>query len=411
MGKKSINRDVTHHGPRLQKLRALIRLLEIHQHNNESIHFYFGIESEGDVVVKELEVENEISYHEEDKNYDPNSNFTINSPEIRKCLVGFMDTWFNKELSDNCYFTFYCTNGYSKDRKSTLVEEYNIDLPDEPILKILEDGDLDRDSIDLISELTVAIYKEEYKKEKSSGFLNEIQEFTPEYWANFFGRISFGFGKPNHDVLKEQALILIQDCKFFNASHSGKEDLILSQILDKLDEVHISNDPTKNLIHISQLENIFLKVTGVESGKQIDMIYKQWDTIEADLSDIRNIKEKMQYASKALSSDLITASTRRASTGLSEKEYFDHIKDFQSLRYRIYELCHDLIRKYNLEDIEVFSDEEFDKLHKYLCEESHKEILELSNDFKYSFTNKRIIDGVIYQLVESCFLSYDKFRK
>lgn len=414
MSKKTIDRDVTHQGPRLQKLRALIKLLEIHILNKgkDGIHFYFGIESQGDTIVKTIEGKVESSYHEEDKNYNPESTFTINSPEIRKCLVGFIDTWFKQELSDNCHFTFYATNGFTKERRTKLIKELKIQLPDKALLELLQEEKLDDDTIKILSELTVAFYEEEYKSEKNSGNLIELQKFTQELWEDFFSRIHFGFGEPDHTILKDKALTLIQECKFYNSTHSGKEEQILSLALELLEEYHDSDDPTENLIHVAQLENIFFRVTENEPGKQIDMIYKQWDAVEADLSDSRNIREKMRFASNSISEERIISSTRRASTGLLEKDEYDYIKNFQSMRYRIYELCHEEIRKYVVENEKSsFDDDEYDKLHDYLSAEAHKEILELSSDFVYSFNNKRIIDGVIYQLVDSCFLSYDKFKK
>lgn len=411
MGNTSINRDVKHHGPRLQRLRALCLILDISKEKKDKAHFYFGIENQGDVRMKSDEAGKKESYHEEDKNYDPESLFTINSIEIKKALVGFLDTWFEKSLSNNCYFAFYATNNIGKDGMSDLIRNLNLTLPDEPILEILESKSWDSRSLKLLAKLTIGIYEEEYKNKVNNGNLEAVKNLSDEIWLDFFKNVSFQFGQPNQEELEGIVLSKIQESRFYDSRHTGKENLLKSCLLDLIDERHISDDPTENLIHLAEVNVIFHDVAGREKDKSEDIVYKQWDKLIADTDDTRNLKDKIDSVTNKISQSKITNYSILAATGHLEKEEYDSIKNFQSLRYRIFEICFQKISKFKRDrNITELTDNHIDELHEFLLEESYELVQSLSQDFAYSFNSKPVINGIIYQLIDSCFLSYDEFK-
>ncbi|MFP8487641.1 hypothetical protein ACKGJO_00940 [Gracilimonas sp. Q87] len=411
MNNFQIDRDVTHHGPRLQKLRALVKLLRLAKTEKGKVHFYFGIESEGDVKVVKGIKNKETTYHEEDKNYDENTSLSLNSPEIKKTLVGFMDTWISKSFSNNCFFNFYSTCSIAKEKKTELIKSAKVKLPKEPFLELLMKGSLSDEALKELQKLFIVFYKNEYKKNKGNGYITVIEKLNKEEWRNFFNQVTFEFGQPDEKELKKESLTLIQDSSFYNSSLSGKEELILSRVLDLLDERHISKDPTENLIHMSELENIFLRVSSMDNPKKDDFVYKLWDQLTQDLNDTRNLRDKITEVSNNVSDSTIKSSVRKATTGHLQKEEYDSMRNFQSLRYRVYEHCLDLIRNFREEKKpDSLTDKNYSDLHTYLKNESHKKIKDLSKDFNYSFESETVIDGIIYQLIDSCFLSYDDFK-
>lgn len=87
-----INRDAADKtkGFRLQKLRAARLLLEASSENAHVNFYYAAIEVEEDVtIIKKTTDFTTEQIIEEDKNFDPESNFTIFSDAVINTLVSF----------------------------------------------------------------------------------------------------------------------------------------------------------------------------------------------------------------------------------------------------------------------------------------------------------------------------------
>ena len=93
-----INRDAADKtkGFRLQKLRAAKLLLEASSENSYVNFYYAAIEVEEDVtIIKTIDFNTE-QIIEEDKNFSPDSNFTIFSNAVLNTLVSFFDIYIRK---------------------------------------------------------------------------------------------------------------------------------------------------------------------------------------------------------------------------------------------------------------------------------------------------------------------------
>ena len=77
-------------GPRLQRLRCISLFLDAITKSDDP-HFYAAVEHKEDVYLKDGRTG--IDYLEQNKNFDSETSFTLNSPNILNTLVGFCDMW------------------------------------------------------------------------------------------------------------------------------------------------------------------------------------------------------------------------------------------------------------------------------------------------------------------------------
>ena len=133
-----IDRDVGRQskGPRLQRLRAALFLVEATKLGNATV-FYAAVEFEGDVHRASADSSKSEEYHEENKNYDPNVKFTMNSEEVLNFLVTACDCWIGKSLSKQVKFGFYTPNKFAKENRTARSAELGIEWPNEALLQSL----------------------------------------------------------------------------------------------------------------------------------------------------------------------------------------------------------------------------------------------------------------------------------
>jgi hypothetical protein len=138
---KIINREAgdKFKGARLQKLRVVELMLDSIE-KSEKAHIYGAIEFEEDVSLSEATSVSTKTFLEQDKNFSTDLNFTLNSPAILNTLIGFLDIWISKNLSNkNVFLGFYSTRNIGKEIETAFIKMNNLDLPDKPILSLLKD--------------------------------------------------------------------------------------------------------------------------------------------------------------------------------------------------------------------------------------------------------------------------------
>ncbi|WP_217352987.1 hypothetical protein [Vreelandella aquamarina] len=185
-------------GFRLQLIRAIKLMLKTIKQDANTV-FFTAVENLEDVSHQTI-VDGEVSsYFEEDKNYDLNGNFTIFSPPVTNTLVSFFDIYIDQfRTSNNVYLGFYTTRNIGKERKSKLESGEKIDLPDEPILKILQSlDDASDDTICLVKDIISEEYASQYKEKSTSGNLETLQGLTVDRFKDFFENnlVAFRSGK------------------------------------------------------------------------------------------------------------------------------------------------------------------------------------------------------------------------
>ncbi len=144
---------------RLQKLRAIEYLLK-NINANADKNVAVAIELYEDVYQRNEDGE----IFEQNKNYDPNSKFTLNSDEILKSFCSFIDIWVHNEFSPDIRFCFLSTNSIGKEGTSARTKKTGITLPEESLLEELSSTDEKRigNISQVVKDLVCDYYAEIY---------------------------------------------------------------------------------------------------------------------------------------------------------------------------------------------------------------------------------------------------------
>ncbi len=392
-------------GFRLQKLRVAELMLDaIDKHNKPLI--YASIEHIEDLYLNDRGAQQE--YLEEDKNYDEASSFTLNSHEVVNTLVSFIDIWIKWQYSESLVLGFYSTNSYGKERTSATIETHSIILPEKPLLELLSTKNFDVENfLDCIKKFIKAEYAKQYNDPKHPGRIDIIEKMSDEEWKKFLHCIDWKFNQTDEVEKKKEVLTKISNCKYFHPSLSGKEEVILSVLMDMFDERQSLKDLSEKFVHGADIELKF-KQCGTSFNPQADdPVWELWSKISP--SDSRNLKDKIEAVCGTYSFKKIQHFALMASRSLLEQQKLNSDKSILSIKYRVYEHCQTLL----LAQISqsgtktTLTDTEIDQIILKLNVEAKKCIQQLSTEYKYSLINDKLIDGLILELFDSCFLAFD----
>lgn len=392
-------------GFRLQKLRMLeliIDELEIH----ENILVYGAVEFYEDVLIHSGSKTDSETKLEEDKNYNPNSAFTLNSPSILNTFVSFLDLWlFKTELDPNTRFVFYSTNKIGKERETEFSKKEGLLFPETPVLNLLSEKKLlEPGFLKIVRKIVQNEYKEQYKV-KNPKRITSIESLRDEDWLIFLSQIDWNFNEQDDKILKGIVLDKIKKSKLFNVSLEGKEEIIFNELIEKVDERQHCKIFSDRLLNCSDVRNAFLRAElGIANPRTEDFVWKQWEKLSPP--ETRNLIEKIQAVSKSYSNKNIRLKTLKASRGILTNKEYEKDKKFLSIRYRVYEACVEKLAEYELNN--EISEDEINIIFDDLILFGLKKIEQLQANYNYYNIGKEdIIEGVVYELFESCFLAFD----
>lgn len=393
-------------GFRLQLIRAIKLMLNTIKQDANTV-FFTAVENLEDVSHQTI-VDGEVSsYFEEDKNYDLNGNFTIFSPPVTNTLVSFFDIYVDQfRTSNNVYLGFYTTRDIGKERKSKLESGKEIALPDEPILNILQSlDDASDETVSLVKDIISEEYASQYKEKSTSGNLETLQNLTIDRFKEFLRRILWHFGQENEDELKQTVLKDIENSPIHNNAHIGKENIIFCLLMDKLSERQNSKNLVDKLVHSSDVKLIFKEAESQIPDESIDPTWRYIAELEKDVTDKRNLKEKVLSVIEDISERRIRQLSRKA-TG-SKYEERDADKSFLSLKYRVFEAC----EEYFSNDVYVAPENggDLDVVINTLVSKAVEDISKLKTDYRYTISNGKTIEGIIWNLFDGCFLAFDEY--
>lgn len=403
MNISTINREASDKtkGFRLQKLRAANLALEEIEKGKFS-NFYIAIEQGEDVSKITPDDSGEEEYFEEDKHY-PDSNFTINSHPVKNTLVSFFDLYLKRwRESNNICFGFYTTAEIGKENKTKVSEAHNITFPEKNILDLIQSDDIDDSVIEIVHKLLIVEYEKQYKDKKEKGNLDQLKAYSKKSFANFLKSIRWFFGEEDNEALKESALVKIKKNQFFNYRLEGKESYILSEILEWIEERQDKENYSERFIDKYQIELIFRKAESHDELIKKDPIWKGWESIDVP-DDTRSLKEKVFAVCGSFDEKEIKRLTRRACAAKIEER--DSGKDYLSLKYRVLEACEEVI--YSKVSPSEMTQERIFQIFEELKARSKESIEELKKDFNYPINNAHSIKGVVLDLFDSCYLSFD----
>jgi hypothetical protein len=408
--KKSINRDAgdKFKGVRLQKLRVIELMLDAIS-RSENVQIYGAIEYGDDVFLSTTTSDVSTAYYEQNKNYSDTVKFTLNSIEILKALVNFLDIWIEKGMSGkNICMGFYTTCGYGKEMSTAYIKSSNLNLPSEPYLKILSYNEpLCTQDLATLKSIVIKEYEKQYEDKQGMGFLEDIKKFSDAKWREFLKTIHWRFGSVDDVVLTAELIEKIRKSSYFTSSLNGKEELILDTLVELVEKKQAVQDVTEKFVHASDVKNVFLEIDAGNIRKKDDPIYEIWNNLP-EPGDKRNILDKIKAVCPNYKGRSLNLMAQKATAGLIEKRNFESDKNFQSFRYRIYNACQtELIQIIELSENRTFSEAELVEIVDRLFRKAESTINDLEKVFNYSYTSNTIIENVIVELFDSCFLAFN----
>ena len=151
-----------------------------------------------------------------------------------------------------------------------------------------------------------------------------------------------------------------------------------------------------------QIELIFRKAESHDELIKKDPVWKGWESIDVP-DDTRNLQEKVFAVCGSFDEKEIKRLTRRACAAKIEER--DSGKDYLSLKYRVLEACEEVIHS-KVSSSEI-TQERIAQIFEELKEKSKESIEELKKDFNYPINNAHSIKGIVLDLFDSCYLSFD----
>lgn len=328
-------------GFRLQKLRAVQLMLEkINPSSRE--FFYTAIENVEDVSQTTINLEENgqvTNYFEEDKNYEEGTNFTLFSKSVKNTLVSFFDIYAGQwSESEHLHLGFYTTASIGKESKKIISGTTELKPPKEPILKLLSSKeDLSDDVISYIKEATTQEYASQYESKDSKANLETLKSFDNKKFSEFLAKINWKFESEDEIKLKATVLDLIKKSHLFNIRHANKEEMILSILMERLDERQNLENLTQKIISSPEIDLIFKEAESEINTLAIDPVWCHLDELEKDVSDRRNLKEKIEAVCPSYPIRKINLHSQVACRSKTEQNASN--KSFLSLKYRVYEAC------------------------------------------------------------------------
>lgn len=406
MNTNVINREASDKtkGFRLQKMRAIKLMIETIE-DQETAIFYTAIEDVEDVSHTTLSNKGAKKYYEEDKNYDEKHIFTIFSPEVKNTLVSFFDIYVNSwKYSEELLLGFYTTASIGKERKKFLVDGAEIDAPNDPVLKVISsESELSDDIVKMVKSVVLEEYERQYALKNSKGNLTTLEEISIDTFKNFLGKVVWHFGGEDEEKLKETVIQLIKKSIFHNVRLANKEEGIFSILMEMLDERQNAKSLARRVVFAPDVKLVFKQAESEESDSVMDPTWSELKKIEEEITDKRNLKEKITSVCPEYAEKKIKHLARLACR--SKTEQMSSNKSFLSLKYRAYEACSEYFFSH---ESPVTTESDVDNIFEELKKISEEQIAELRKDYTYTISNSQAVSGIIMDLFDGCFVSFDE---
>lgn len=410
MSAETINREAgdKSKGPRLQKLRAILLILDAVEKNKNACIFS-AVEYDEDVYLMTATTTESRELYEEDKNYDDRSVFTFNREQILNTMVSFLDIWIKREYSPNVNFGYYSTTIVGKEKITSKINSLGITLPDKPILELISKKQYDYPHLrDSVVSLIKREYKDQYSKDHKNGNLDLINKFSNQEWDNFFSSIDWFFGQDNEDKLKKKVLTKISTSRLFNQYLKDKEEIVLASLMELFDERQTIKDGIARFVYEADVVLAFKEAEREPANflQEEDPVWKLWEDISPP-TDLRNINDKIIQVCETYNTSKLEQLARKVCRSKIEETSLKNEKCYLAMKYRVYEKCNDLLLANN-NNFDKFTESEIDELINQLTESASEIIERFSSQFYYTYNNKEIISGMLLSLFDDCYLAFDE---
>lgn len=392
---------------RLQKLRAVEYILDhINLHKDKDVAV--AIEISEDVYA--LKTDSEL--YEQNKNYDPDSSFTINSEEVLNSLCSFLDIWIDNQFSNSVDFCFLSTNQVAKEKKTQRIKKLNITLPNAKILDLLSSNNRrDISSVaGVVKDILFDYYREQYsEKSESQKTINALASISQESWIDFLCQIKWIFGYTSVQELEKSVEQKITRCRFYsNYDNKNQEKFIKSNLLDLVEAKSIKNHKIFRLVTVSDVELKFQQALyEKKQALQIDEVHRLWEQIEKP-KDFRNLKDKILSVCPSFSEKRLSQLQRTVSMAKVTETSIKNSTQYLALKYRIYDFCdRELDQKLRIKNENKFSENEINNLISEINKACVVEFEDLKKQYDYGIERTGIILELFIEFIDSCYLALD----
>lgn len=403
-----INREATElfEALRLQKLRAAEHILKSLESNSDE-DIAVAIEIIEDVYV--LKETSEI--YEQNKNYDPESKFSINSEEVLNSLCSFLDIWVDNQLSDKIEFCFLSTNKIGKEKTTKRIKDLALSLPKEKIIEELQSKNPERiKKVGIVvKNIITEYYKEHYSETpECQKTIDTLESISEESWNGFLNQINWVFGHQSIDKLEDELLKKIIASQFYSKyENQNQQEQIKSNLLDLLERKTIKKHKYFRLINKAEVELCFSNAIYQKPTLPIDDVHTLWEKIEKP-TDFRNLKDKILDVCPKYNSKKINQLERKAAIAKTAETNLKTSTKYLALKYRVFDFCdQELDNLTNYKSKKQYSENEIEEIIKNILKECNKEFEELRTQFDYGIERKGIVMELFIDFIDSCYLSFD----
>jgi hypothetical protein len=412
-----VNRDVgpQSKGPRLQRLRAALLLINATKHYPEKM-VYVAVEFQGDVCEVAAGTDGTEEYHEEDKNYDPKVSFTMNSEQVLNSLVAFCDCWIAKALSKNVWFGFYTPCLAAKERVTERTIELGIDWPDGEVLNFLAQRQFDEPKlIEAAKRAVIGEYTRQSESHDAAandegrplGGLEILKGWDDGQWRDFFGQIEWKFGEDDASTIEGTIIDSIQASPAYNEQLAGREQQIVALLLDLIDKRQAFADPTQRVVHVSETLLVFKNVE-TNSVRLPDPAWQMWENLPKP-TDLRNLADKVSAVCPSADANALVRWSRKAAQSLLEQRELSDDKQVLALKYQVFDACEE--RMAALQGSTATPNLDASQLYSVLDDligTAKARFADCSRQYNYTLKSAASIESMVYELLESCFLSFER---
>lgn len=388
---------------RLQKLRAIEYLL-VNINTNPEKNVAVAIELYEDVYQKNEDGE----IFEQDKNYDRDSKFTLNSEEILKSFCSFIDIWRFNDFSSDIKFCFLSTNLIGKEGTSARTKKTGVTLPQQSLLEELASSDSLRiNSVSqIVKNLVFDFYEENYPEEKST--IEFLKKLNLDEWEKFLKQITWLFGFPEITEIEKSVIEKIKNCTYYsNVDNDNQEETIKAKLLELIEKKSIQKDRLFKLVQKADVQISFQNAIYNSKNLQIDDVHTLWHTIDKP-TDFRNLNDKILTVCPTFSQERLKQLNRQAAIAKVFESNHKTSSQYLALKYRVFNFCEtELFSKTSSKSKNVFSQEEIEVIIRDITVNCIKEFEDLKKDFTYGVERNSIITELFIEFIDSCYLAFD----
>lgn len=184
-----------------------------------------------------------------------------------------------------------------------------------------------------------------------------------------------------------------------------------------MSEQVIKNDaPVEKQVNINEVKELHIHTNDLNCAVKLENQNKAndinsneaWKALKP-ANDIRNLQDKLKAVCQDISSYRLNKYIREASIGKTEQQSYDE-RDISAIKYIVFEECQDELMCFYEKNNEV-NELTLDEIKSFLCQyiSRAKIIIEdKRKEFYYPELSDKLIEKIILDLIDECYLSFDK---